>query len=78
MRHSLNDLLCYFSKIFLSNCCHICKYVTYINDKCITDHLLLSRPKIGTENMNMNEIEPPPLRALWFHFEDKMDYNTVR
>jgi hypothetical protein len=26
----------------------------------------------------MNEIEPPPLRALWFHFEDKMDYNTVR
>lgn len=48
------------------------------NDKHITDHLLLSRPKTSSENMNMNEIEPPPLRALWFHFEDKMDYNTVR
>jgi len=58
--------------------------VTFVNksatqsDKCIADHFLLSRPKIGTENINMNEIEPPPLRALWFHFEDKMDYNTVR
>ena len=57
VRHSLNDLLCYFSKIFLSNCCHICKYVTYINDKCITDHLLLSRPKIGTENMNIYDFK---------------------
>ena len=38
----------------------------------------VARDYPGTENMNMNEIEPPPLRALWFHFEDKMDYNTVR
>ena len=48
------------------------------SDKCITDHLLLSRPKTGTKNRNMSEIEPPPPRALWFYFEDKMDYKTVR
>ena len=44
----------------------------------ITDFQLSTSIKIGNENVNGKEIGSLPLRALWFHFKNKMDYSTIR
>ena len=83
VRQRLRDMLCYFSKrfcLFIATFVNKYRYIyTYAHqDTCITYLSLLTSTKTGTETMNMNETGPLPLRALWFHFEDKMDYNTIR
>lgn len=43
-------------------------------DTYTTGHPLVASSKIGTENINMKKIGSLPVRALWLHFEDRMDY----